>query len=83
MFIRFSRLALLGDLRQYSLDELKGQLKDWNFNSSNHEREIIAKWSTLHTRIAIQYTENGDFVKIIEERWRCFLFPDKIFRRKM
>ena len=41
MFIRFSRLALLGDLRQYSLDELKGQLKDWNFNSSKHEREII------------------------------------------
>ncbi len=81
--MKFSKLGMLGDLGQYKLDELKEHLKKWNFNSCNHDGRIIAKWATLCTSITIQYTENGDFVKIIEERWSYFLFPDKIFRRKM
>ena len=51
--MKFSKLASLGDLRQYSMNELSEHLKNWKF-TSNIEGEIItAEWrNTFNTLIA-------------------------------
>lgn len=77
----FSKLARLGDLRQYSLNELRIHLKRWKYQSFNEDKLIIAEWSNTFTSIKALYNQNGEFLQILEERWKSFLFNDKVFRR--
>lgn len=81
--MKYSKLAYLGDLSRYSMDELKEHLKDWKFYSAVHEEGILAEWSSLFTEIKILYTQEGRMIQIMEERWKCFFLPDKIFLRKV
>jgi hypothetical protein len=79
--MKFSKLALLGDLSQYTLNELREQLKNWEFTSSNQEDIVIAEWSISSTSIVISYTLDGKFIQILEERWKSLCSSDKVFRR--
>lgn len=79
----FSKLARLGDLRQYSLDELKGHLDKWKFQSIVKEGFVIAEWSNTFSSLKAYYNLDGEFIQIVEERWKWFLFKEKVFRRKL
>jgi hypothetical protein len=79
--IPFSKLGRLGDLRQYSLDELKGHLSKWKFQSTLKEGFVVAEWSNTFSSIKALYNLDGEFIQILEERWKWFLFKEKIFRR--
>jgi hypothetical protein len=79
--MKFSKLALLGDLRQYSMNELNAQLNTWKFKSSVQAEVVTAEWSTSSTRIVVLYTLDGKFIQILEERWKSLSSPDKVFRR--
>ena len=79
--ILFSKLARLGDLRQYSLDELKVHLTKWEFQSIVKDELIVAKWSNTFSSLKALYSLEGEFIQIVEERWKWFLFKEKVFRR--
>jgi hypothetical protein len=79
--IPFSKLVLLGDLRQYSLDELKVHLSKWKFHFMVEEELLVAEWSNTFTSLKALYNLDGEFIQIVEERWKWFLFKDKVFRR--
>jgi hypothetical protein len=79
--MKFSKLAFLGDLRQYSMNELIGQLKTWEFASSVHDDVVTAEWSSSSTSIVVLYTLDGEFIQILEERWKSSTSPDKVFKR--
>ncbi len=81
MIIPFSKLARLGDLRQYSLDELKGHLSKWKFQCIEEEELIVAEWSTTFSSLKALYNLDGEFIQIVEERWKWFLFKEEVFRR--
>lgn len=83
MTIPFSKLARLGDLKQYSLDELIGHLSKWKFQSIVKDELIVAEWSNTFSSIKAHYNLNGEFIQIVEERWKWFLFKEKVFRRKL
>ena len=78
--MKFSKLASLGDLRQYSLDDLKGHLKNWNFKSNRDGNIITAEWCNDSTTITILYTIQGELIQILEERWLGFT-EEIIFKR--
>jgi hypothetical protein len=79
--MKFSKLASLGDLRQYSMNELSAQLNKWKFKSSVHDDIVTAEWSSSSTSIVILYTLDGKFIQILEERWKSLSSSDKVFRR--
>ncbi len=79
--MKFSKLALLGDLRQYSMNELNAQLNTWKFKSSVQAEVVTAEWSTSSTSIVVLYTLDGKFIQILEERWKSSTSPDKVFKR--
>ena len=83
MKIPFSKLARLGDLKKYSLDELKGHLSKWKFQSIVKDELIVAEWSNTFSSLKALYSLDGEFVQIVEERWKWFLFKGKVFRRKL
>jgi hypothetical protein len=78
----FSKLAQLGDLRQYSLKEMQMELKNWRYSFSKSNENLTAIWSNRTTMISILYDKEGKFVKILEERWICYFLKDKVFLRK-
>jgi hypothetical protein len=79
--MKFSKLAILGDLRQYSFNELGEHLKNWKFTSTTQGDIITAQWSNVSTTISILYTLEGKFIQILEERWKSKSSPDTVFRR--
>jgi hypothetical protein len=79
--MKFSKLALLGDLRQYSMNELNEHLGSWKFTSTTKGDIITAEWCGSTTTLIVLYAPEGEFIQIVEERWKCFLFKDKVFRR--
>ncbi len=79
--ILFSKLARLGDLRQYSLDELKVHLSKWKFQFIVEEGLVVAEWSNTFSSLKALYSLEGEFIQIVEERWKWFLFKEKVFRR--
>ena len=80
--MKFSKLASLGDLRQYSMNELSEHLKNWKF-TSNIEGEIItAEWRNTFNTLIVLYTLEGKFIQILEERWRSLSSPEEVFRRE-
>ena len=81
--MKFSKLASLGDLRQYSLNELSEHLCNWKFTSTTQGDIITAEWVGSSTSLIALYTLEGKFIQILEERWKWFLFNDKVFRRNL
>jgi hypothetical protein len=79
--IEFSELARLGDLRQYTLSELKAHLSDWDFRSYPNDEFTIAEWSNSRSSLKVLYSTSGLFIQIIEERWKAIFRKDKVFRR--
>ncbi len=79
--MKFSKLALLGDLQQYSMNELNEHLKSWKFKSTVQGDIIIAEWCNRSNSLTVQYTLDGKLIQILEERWKSLLFEDKVFRR--
>lgn len=79
--MKFSKLALLGDLRQYSMNELSAQLNTWKFTSSVQAEYVTAEWSNSSTSVVVLYTLDGKFIQILEEKWKSLSSPDKVFRR--
>lgn len=79
--MKFSKLASLGDLRQYSMNELGVKLNNWKFKSTIQGDIIIAEWCNTSNSLTVQYTLEGKFIQILEERWKSLLIKDKVFRR--
>jgi hypothetical protein len=78
--MKFSKLASLGDLSQYSLNDLKRHLKNWNFKSSSEGDIIITEWCNNSTSITVLYTLEGEFIQILEEHWLGFS-EEIVFKR--
>ena len=78
--MKFSKLARLGDLRQYSLNDLKRHLKNWNFKSNREGDIIMTEWCNNSTSITVLYTMEGGFIQILEERWLGFS-EEIVFKR--
>ena len=79
--MKFSKLALLGDLRQYSINELNEHLSGWKFTSAIQGDIITAEWCGSSTTLIAIYTLEGKFIQILEERWKSWDSSDQVFRR--
>jgi hypothetical protein len=78
--MKFSKLAKLGDLNQYSLEELKLHLNDWEFESISLDAHLEVQWSCNHNSIKVLYNLTGEFIQILEERWKSSN-EEMIFKR--
>jgi hypothetical protein len=68
---KFSLFAYLGDLSQYSFQELKEKLfDDYHLSISEDIDKFTAKWWYKATEIEIYYTLDGHFIKIKSEKWQ-------------
>lgn len=81
--MKYSKLASLGDLRQYSMNELGEHLKNWKFTSTIQGNIISAEWRCSSTTLIALYSSEGKFIQILEERWRSLSSPEEVFRRKV
>lgn len=81
--MNFSKLASLGDLKQYSMNELSEHLSNWKFTSTTEGDKITAKWDRSSTTLIALYSLDGEFIQIVEERWKWFAFKEQVFRRKL
>lgn len=79
--MKFSKLASLGDLRQYSMNELSEHLSNWKFTSTTQGDTITAEWVGSSTTLIALYTLEGKFIQILEERWKSWDSLDKVFKR--
>jgi hypothetical protein len=79
--MKFSKLAILGDLRQYSMSELIEHLRSWKFKSSTQGDIITAEWSNTSSTLIALYTLEGEFIQILEERWKMHFFEVEVFKR--
>jgi hypothetical protein len=67
---KFSQIAYLGYLNQYSKQELIDRLVDFQVTIvSEHAEGQIIRFKGEETRIDIMYTHEGKFIKIVEEEW--------------
>ena len=80
--MKFSKLASLGDLCQYTLSELGEHLKNWKFTSTINGDIITAEWCNTSSTLIALYTLEGKFIQILEERWRSLSSPEEVFRRE-
>jgi hypothetical protein len=68
---KFSLFAYLGDLSQYSFQELKEKLfDDYHLSISEDIDKFTAKWWDKATEIEIYFTLDGHFIKIKSEKWQ-------------
>ena len=79
--MKFSKLASLGDLRQYSINELCEYLSNWKFTSTTQGDIITAEWVGSSTTLIALYTLEGKFIQIVEERWKSWDSLEKVFKR--
>lgn len=79
--MKFSKLASLGDLRQYSMNELSEHLSNWKFTSTTEGDNITAEWNSSSTTLIALYTLEGKFIQILEERWKSWDSNDTVFKR--
>lgn len=79
--MKFSKLASLGDLRQYSMNELSEHLSNWKFTSTTQGDIITAEWVGSSTTLIALYTLEGKFIQIVEERWKSWDSLEKVFKR--
>lgn len=67
----FTELAYLGDLSNYSLDQLKKKLSRWEFELINISVDYFeVRFSEKVVTIDIRYTTKGEFVQILQEVWK-------------
>lgn len=67
----FTELAYLGDLSNYSLDQLKKKLSRWEFELINISVDYFeVRFSEKVVTIDIRYTTKGEFVQILQEEWK-------------
>ena len=67
---KFSPIAYLGYLNQYSRQDLIDRLVDFQVTVVvQHTEGQIIRFKGKDTRIDIKYTHEGKFIKIMEEEW--------------
>lgn len=77
---KYSKVALLGFLNQYSKAEMFVKLSDYQIEvlRSSDEGELI-RFSGESIRIDLVYDMQGKFIRIHEEAWEK---PTMLFKRK-
>jgi hypothetical protein len=68
---KFSLFANLGDLSKYSFEELK-KLTSYHFQLDilKGQDMFTAKWEDSSTKLEVNYTLEGKFIKIKSENWK-------------
>jgi hypothetical protein len=84
---KYNDLAQLGDLKKYSLIELKNKIKSVNYSETEEGEYIYACWTDKYTTLKVANKNDNTFVKIVKQRieipkWTililCFI---ELFRR--
>ena len=77
---KHSLFASLGDLSNYTLDQLKEKTSlQYDVNVENKDDILIATFTDPSTTLVIHYTNDGIFKKIFSETWNS---PELHFERK-
>lgn len=77
---KFSKVALLGYLNQYSKAQMIEKLSDYQIDMiESSEAGEIMRFSGESIRIDIAYDHQGKFIRIVEEAWEK---PKMLFRRE-
>jgi hypothetical protein len=63
-------LADLGDLSQYTFNELSNLLKNFDCSLHNHSTFFFAKFESNYSILEVQYLNSGKFVKIVDQYWK-------------
>jgi hypothetical protein len=66
--MKYSNLSKLGDLKQYSLVELKTKIKSLKYSEIKEGEYIYACWTEKYTTLKVAYKNDSSFVKIEEQR---------------
>jgi len=66
--LKYRDLAELGDLKHYSLIELKNKIKSLNYSETEEGEYIYACWTDKYTTLKVAYKNDYSFVKIEEQR---------------
>ena len=68
---KFSVFADIGDLSNYSFEELKKlTLYQFHLDIIKDQDMLIAKWQDSTTELEVNYTLEGKFIKIKSEKWK-------------
>lgn len=67
--IPFSEFANLGEIKAYSLDELKAQIKQMDIKEELKGSLIFVYFSNASTKIVISYHLSGQFNKIESQEY--------------
>lgn len=66
--MKYSNLSKLGDLKKYSLVELKTKIKSLKYSEIKEGEYIYACWTDKYTTLKVAYKNDNSFVKIEEQR---------------
>ena len=66
--MKYSNLSKLGDLKQYSLVQLKTKIKSLKYSEIKEGEYIYACWTDKYTTLKVAYKNDSSFVKIEEQR---------------
>jgi len=66
--MKYNDLAELGDLKHYSLIELKNKIKSLNYSETEEGEIIYACWTDKYTTLKVAYKNDYSFVKIVKQR---------------
>jgi len=68
---KYSLFADIGDLSNYSFEELKKlTLHLFQLEIIQDQDMLIAKWEDSSTALEVHYTLKGKFIKIKSEKWK-------------
>lgn len=65
---KYSDLANLKSLDQYTLSQVKQEITSLIFTVKKEDNAIIATWFDKYTLLMIQYSLNGEFIKILKQQ---------------
>jgi hypothetical protein len=67
-YFKYNDLAQLGDLKKYSLIELKNKIKSVNYSETEEGEYIYSCWTDKYTTLKVAYKNDNNFVKIVKQR---------------
>ncbi len=66
----YSDFAYLGDLSNYSLEEMRTRLKStWFEETLVYDEYQMVTWTNRQSSYSLVYTLTGEFIQIKEEKW--------------